>query len=69
MKLGTSLTMTYQNLINKYMPVINYTPPEAICTSPEHDMPSMQVLAPGTYTWKCPQCGKEKIIKIPLITC
>jgi hypothetical protein len=35
------------------------------CTSPEHDPPSMLVQQPGTYTWKCPHCGREVTYVVP----
>jgi len=42
------------------MPFIDYkeTPPEKRCTHPEHDPPKHMVYQPGTYTYKCPACGK-----------
>ena len=29
------------------------------CFSPEHNPPSMIVLAPGIYRYTCPACGKQ----------
>lgn len=29
------------------------------CRHPEHNPPSMQLLPPGSYTWRCPACGKK----------
>lgn len=40
-----------------------------ICTSPEHNPPSMISLQPGTYTWKCPGCGQETTFTVRGYTC
>lgn len=33
-----------------------------MCDHPEHSPPSMIVLQPGVYEWKCPGCLKETIV-------
>lgn len=42
------------------MPFIKFVPekPDRVCRHPGHNPPGMIVLKPGTYTWKCPACGK-----------
>jgi len=39
------------------------------CLCPEHNPPSNIVLEPGTYTWKCPSCGKEQTFTVPIVYC
>jgi hypothetical protein len=38
------------------------------CTSSEHDPPAHRVYKPGTYTWRCPKCGKTVTFTVPLVT-
>jgi hypothetical protein len=40
-----------------------------VCLHPEHNPPSHIVLEPGDYIYSCPECGKEKVLSVPLITC
>lgn len=51
------------------MPFIKHTPIEedGFCNDPEHNPPSMQVLAPGTHIYQCPNCGQLTTIKVPKI--
>ena len=39
------------------------------CRHPEHEPPTLIVLAPGTYEYICPGCGAEVIFTVPLVTC
>lgn len=48
------------------MPFIKYEQPK-ICTSPEHDPPTMIVLPPGEHTYQCPSCGKITTFTVPLV--
>lgn len=50
------------------MPFTKFVPPKKKpqgCNHPGHNPPGMQVLRPGTHTWKCPACGKEQIVIVP----
>ena len=38
------------------------------CKDSQHSPPKMQVLPPGTHTWKCPSCGKTTTITIPHVS-
>jgi len=51
------------------MPFINHKliNPKEVCNSPEHEPPTLIHLEPGEHTWKCPMCGEEIVINIPLI--
>jgi hypothetical protein len=51
------------------MPFVDYTPPQQVCQSREHDPPKMIVLQPGTHTYQCPACGHKTTFEVPLITC
>jgi hypothetical protein len=44
------------------MGFIKFTPYNypKICKNSAHTPPRHMVLEPGTYTWKCPECGKEQ---------
>lgn len=51
------------------MPFIKHVKPTEVwgvkCNSPEHNPPTTIVLPPGIHTWKCPSCGRERLVFIP----
>lgn len=44
---------------------IDYKPFPIPCLSLEHDPPGLIVLPPGTYTYRCPACGKTTKFIVP----
>ena len=39
------------------------------CRNPDHEFPSMIVLAPGVWEHECPGCGRVTQVVVPLVTC
>lgn len=39
------------------------------CRHPEHEVPGLISLRPGTYEHVCPACRARVVFTVPLVTC